>query len=131
MEIDHVTIRTRDITGTRDFFITVFGLVEGERPKAIQRIPGCWLFDGGRPIVHIIGSAGNGRDRAAETIDHVGFRRDDYAAFRAKLDGLRIPYSLMDLEDIQERRIFLQTPSDVLLEVVFAEPVPASVSGIA
>lgn len=124
MEIDHVTIRTRDIVGTRDFFVTVFDLVEGARPEAIQRIPGCWLFDGGRPIVHIIGSRGMGRDFAAETIDHVGFRRDDYADFRAKLDGLGIPYSLMDLRDIQERRIFIQTPADVLLEVVFAEPVP-------
>lgn len=128
MTLDHVTLRTRDIAGTRDFFVTVFDLVEGARPLDIQRIPGCWLFDDGHPIVHIIGSSGHGSGRPAEAIDHVGFRRDDYVSFRSRLDRLAIRYSLMDLADIGERRIFLQAPGGVLLEVVFAESVPGNVA---
>jgi catechol 2,3-dioxygenase-like lactoylglutathione lyase family enzyme len=124
MNLDHVTIRTRDLQATRSFFLRVFDLEEGERPRAIQRIPGHWLYSDGRPLVHIIGSQGYGIDRAAEAIDHVGLRMDGYAEFRRKLDQLGIRYSTMDLADIQERRLFFHAPGGQLLEAVFSEPVP-------
>ena len=125
MKLDHVTIRTRDLPATRDFFLKVFDLTEGERPLAIQRrIPGHWLYSEGHPLVHIIGSQGQGSDRAAEAIDHVGFRMEGYADFRNKLDRLGIRYTPMDLADIAERRLFFHTPGGPLLEAVFSESVP-------
>jgi glyoxylase I family protein len=123
MKLDHVTIRTRDLPATRSFLLSVFDLKEGERPLAIQRIPGHWLYSEGRPLVHIIGSQGYGIDRAAEAIDHVGLRMEGYAEFRKKLEQLGIRYSTMDLADIQERRLFFHTPGGPLLEAVFSEPV--------
>jgi catechol 2,3-dioxygenase-like lactoylglutathione lyase family enzyme len=124
MNLDHVTIRTRDLQAARSFFLTVFDLEEGERPLAIRRIPGHWLYSGGRPLIHIIRSQGYGIDRAAEAIDHVGLRMEGYAEFRNKLDQLGIRYSTMDLADIQERRLFFHAPGGPLLEAVFSEPVP-------
>jgi catechol 2,3-dioxygenase-like lactoylglutathione lyase family enzyme len=124
MNLDHVTIRTRDLQAARSFFLTVFDLEEGERPLAIRRIPGHWLYSEGRPLVHIIRSQGYGIDRAAEAIDHVGLRMEGYAEFRKKLDQLGIRYSTMDLADIQERRLFFHAPGGPLLEAVFSEPVP-------
>lgn len=124
MQLDHVTIRTKDLEATRTFFMTVFGLKDGERPLAIHRIPGHWLYSEGHPFVHIIGSQGYGVDHSAEAIDHVGLRMTGYSDFRKKLDGLGIRYSLMDLADIQERRLFLHAPGGPLIEVVFSEPVP-------
>lgn len=124
MHLDHVTIRTRDIQGTRTFFKEVLELEDGERPQAIRRIPGVWLYSEGKPLVHIIGSHGIGADRAAEAIDHVGFRMTGYRDFRAKLDRLGVRYSTMDLADIRERRLFLHAPGGPLLEAVFAESVP-------
>src|SRR5882672_11058031 len=115
MKLDHVTIRTRDLQATRSFFLKVFDLKEGERPLAIQRIPGHWLYSNGHPLVHIIGSQGYGIDRAAEAIDHVGLRMEGYADFRNKP---------MDLADIGERRLFCHAPGGPLLEAVFSEPVP-------
>ena len=123
MQLDHVTIRTRDIARTRAFFVGVFDLEPGPRPAAIERIPGCWLYSEGKPLVHIIGSGGNGLNPAAEAIDHVGLRMTDYAGFRARLDRMQILYSAMDLADIQERRLFLNAPGGPLLEAVFSEPV--------
>jgi glyoxylase I family protein len=125
MKLDHVTIRTRDLPATRDFFLKIFDLTEGERPLAIQRrIPGHWLYSEGHPLVHIIGSQGSGFDRSAEAIDHVGLRLEGYAEFRSKLDQLGIHYSTMDLADIGERRLFFRAPGGPLLEAVFSEPVP-------
>jgi glyoxylase I family protein len=124
MHLDHVTIRTRDLEATRRFFLTVFDLKEGERPRAIRRIPGHWLCAAGHPLVHIIGSQDSGLDHPAEAIDHVGFRLEGYAEFREKLDRLGIRYSLMDLAELQERRLFFCAPGGPLLEAVFSEPVP-------
>ena len=124
MKLDHVTIRTRDLQATRSFFLTVFGLEEGERPLAIRRIPGHWLYSEGRPLIHIIGSQGEGTGHPAEAIDHVGLRLEGYAAFRQKLDQLGIRYSTMDLADLQERRLFFRAPGGPLLEAVISEPVP-------
>jgi glyoxylase I family protein len=124
MKLDHVTIRTRDLPATRSFLLSVFDLKEGERPLAVRRIPGHWLYSEGHPLVHIIGAQGYGIDRAAEAIDHVGLRMEGYAEFRKKLEQLGIRYSTMDLADIQERRLFFHTPGGPLLEAVFSEPVP-------
>src|ERR1700736_5658679 len=97
MNLDHVTIRTRDLQATRTFFLKIFDLKEGERPLAIQRIPGHWLYSEGHPLVHIIGSQGYGIDRAAEAIDHVGLRMGGYAGFRHKLRQLGLRYTTMGL----------------------------------
>jgi catechol 2,3-dioxygenase-like lactoylglutathione lyase family enzyme len=124
MKLDHVTIRTRDLQAARSFFLRVFDLEEGERPLAIKRIPGHWLYSEGHPLVHIIGSQGSGVDRSADAIDHVGLRLERYAEFRSKLDQLGIHYSTMDLADLGERRLFFRAPGGPLLEAVFSEPVP-------
>lgn len=122
MHLDHITLRTRNLGATRDFFLQVFDLEERERPKAIQRIPGHWLYSEDKPIIHLIGSQGYGLDGSAEAFDHIGLRLESYGAFRAKLESLGISYSKMDLPELMERRLFFRTPSGPLLEAVFTEP---------
>lgn len=122
MHIDHVTIRTRDIATARDFFVDLFDLREGTRPRSIQRIPGYWLYADGQPIVHIIGTYAGSTEPQAEAIDHVGLRLEGYTAFRQKLEDRNIAYSCMDLPEIAERRLFFRTPGGPLLEAVFSEP---------
>ena len=117
MLLDHVTLRTSDLPATRQFFLTLFDLTEGARPAAIRRIPGHWLYSGSDPVVHLIGGYGAGP--GDDGWDHVGFRMTGYAAFRDKLDRLGIPYSPMELPDIDERRLFFRAPGGPLIEVVF------------
>lgn len=125
MHLDHITVRTRDLHGTRAFFLEVFDeLEERDRPKAIHRIPGHWLYAGDKPIIHLIGARGYGTDIAAEAYDHVGIHLDGYSDFRAKLEALGIRYSTMDLDELDERRLFFRTPSGPLIEAVFHEPLP-------
>ena len=38
---------------------------------------------------------------------------------RGRLDRLGIPYSTMELPDFGERRLFLRTPTGILIELVF------------
>ncbi len=126
MHLDHVTIRTQDITGTLAFFKSVFDLRVGPRPQILQRFPGHWLYAGNDPIVHIILSNGDDYALPAEAIDHVGFRLHGYDTFCAKLKCLGVSFSTMDIEEIQERRLFFRSPGGPLLEAVFSEPVPMS-----
>jgi glyoxylase I family protein len=123
MHIDHVTIRTRDITTTRDFFVDLFELKEGTRPQVIRRIPGVWLYANDQPIVHIIGAYGGNREPQTEAIDHVGLKLEGYDAFRKKLEDRSIAYSAMDIPELSERRLFFRAPGGVLLEAVFSEPI--------
>jgi glyoxylase I family protein len=124
MQLDHVTLRTSDLAATRHFFLDLFDLKEGSRPAAIRRIPGHWLYAGDAPIVHLI--AGQATTRVgSEAWDHVGFRLSGYAAFRDKLDKRDIPYSPMDLPEINERRLFFRAPGGPLIEAVFRDAVNA------
>ncbi|UWQ81493.1 glyoxalase (plasmid) [Leisingera sp. S132] len=123
MQLDHITIRTSNLPEARAFFLEVFpDLEERPRPKAIQAIPGHWLFAKDEPIVHLIGSHDGHLDRGGEAWDHIGFRLKGYEAFRARLDRLKIPFAPMELPELGERRLFFRTPGGPVIETVFREP---------
>lgn len=119
MQLDHVTLRTADLEGTRQFLQDLLGLTVGYRPDF--GFAGYWLYSRDGPIVHLIPGGGRAVGRDAETIDHIGFRLEGYEAFRQKLDRNEIPYSTMDLAELGERRLFVRTPGAILLELVFRE----------
>lgn len=117
--LDHATLRTHDLEGTRAFLETVLDLKPGYRPAFA--FPGYGLYAADEPIVHLIPGEGGSVDRSGETIDHVGFRLTNYDGMRARLDTLAVPYSRMELPEIGERRLFVRTPTGILLELVFRE----------
>lgn len=124
MQFDHLTLRTRDLSSAKVFFEQVFDLTEGSRPSVIRNIPGHWLYADDKPVVHLVGSSRGAHVRSDEAIDHVGIRPNgSYKDFKARLETLAITYSLMDVFELQERRIFFRTPGGPLLEAVFNEPV--------
>jgi catechol 2,3-dioxygenase-like lactoylglutathione lyase family enzyme len=124
--LDHVTLRTNDLEGTRAFLEAVLDLRPGYRPAF--SFLGYWLYVDGEPVVHLIPGQGGPADRTGETIDHVGFRLADHDGMRRRLDGLGIPYSRMELPELGERRLFIRTPTGILLELVFRDTKTASPS---
>jgi catechol 2,3-dioxygenase-like lactoylglutathione lyase family enzyme len=124
--LDHVTLRTNDLEGTRAFLESVLDLRPGYRPAF--SFPGYWLYADGEPVAHLIPGHGGAVDRTGEIIDHVGFRLADHDGMRRKLDGLGIPYSRMELPELGERRLFIRTPAKILLELVFRDTRTASPS---
>lgn len=123
MHIDHTTLRTAQLEENKDFLIRVFDLVEGPRPAAIAaRLRGHWLYHKDAPLLHLIESQDYPdlpKGYMVEAIDHTAFFMEDFDAFKNKLESLNIPYNLMELQDIGERRIFIRTPTGILLETVF------------
>jgi catechol 2,3-dioxygenase-like lactoylglutathione lyase family enzyme len=119
MMLDHVTLRTADLEGTRAFLEATLDLRVGYRPAF--SFPGYWLYAGDEPIVHLLPGRAGSVDRQGESIDHVGFRLDDYDGKRRRLDELGIDYSTMELAELGERRLFIRTPNGILLELVFRQ----------
>lgn len=117
--LDHVTLRTSDLEGTRVFLETLLGVTPGYRPDF--SFPGYWLYEDGQPLIHLIPGTGGPVDRRGETIDHVGFLLRDHDRYLGKLDEMGIPYSRMELPELGERRLFVRTPAGTLLELVFRD----------
>jgi catechol 2,3-dioxygenase-like lactoylglutathione lyase family enzyme len=117
IKLDHATLRTSDLEGTRNFLEAVLDLTLGYRPAF--PFPGYWLCADGEPIVHVIPGRGGRVDRSGETIDHVDFRLGGYDRYRDKLTTLGIRYSPMDLTELDERRIFTARRQEFCLNWCF------------
>jgi len=123
MHIDHATIRTNHLKKTRDFMVKVFGLVEGKRPATIAAlVDGYWLYWKDSPLIHIIKSPEGTAEvpnNATEAIDHFALIMENYDAFKQKLIVMEIPFKLMDVPEMNIKRIFLRTPQNILIETIF------------
>ena len=51
--LQHYTIEPQDLERTKDFYVDVLGLENGERPPL--GFPGYWLYSGGQATVHLMG----------------------------------------------------------------------------
>jgi catechol 2,3-dioxygenase-like lactoylglutathione lyase family enzyme len=126
--LEHVTIRCAQLQRTRDFYVELMGLTEGERPNFPFR--GHWLYLGAIPVVHLVeasDSAGAwGRDivipKAEDgtgSFDHVAFRGDDFAAMRARLQKAGVSFKERVVPGGALSQLFVPDPEGVLVEINF------------
>jgi len=78
-QLNHVTVRTDDLEGTRDFYHDMLGLKAGPRPLGF---PGYWLYAGENPLVHLVPKShgiGGGASQNTGNFDHVAFSAADFS----------------------------------------------------
>src|SRR5215470_6912175 len=68
--MNHFTILTDNVEGTVRFYHDLLGLTAGPRPAF--DFPGAWLYQGGQPILHIVGGRTKEELRPG-VIDHMAF----------------------------------------------------------
>ena len=51
--LDHCSIRTVKLDETRNFFVEILGMDDGDRPDF--PFPGAWLYVDGTAVVHLVG----------------------------------------------------------------------------
>src|SRR5258705_3595775 len=95
IKLDHATLRTSDLEGTRNFLEAVLDLTLGYRPAF--PFPGYWLYADGEPIVHIIPGRGGRVDRSGETSDHLRLWHSGFERYSHKATSPRTPSYLTDL----------------------------------
>jgi catechol 2,3-dioxygenase-like lactoylglutathione lyase family enzyme len=126
--LEHVTIRCANLTRTRDFYVELMGLAEGERPAFPFR--GYWLYLGAIPVVHLVEASDSdgawGRDivipKAEDgtgSFDHVAFRGDDFLAMRARLQNAGVIFKERVVPGGRLSQLFVPDPEGVLVEINF------------
>ncbi len=119
-QLNHVTVRTDDLEGTRDFYSEVLGLKEGVRPPL--SFPGYWLYCGEQAVVHLVprsGAIGAGKGADTGNFDHVAFVAADFEGMRARFKKLGVAFSEREVPGIRLRQLFLQDPNKVMIEINF------------
>ena len=126
--LEHVTIRCASLARTRDFYVDLMGLAEGERPDFPFR--GYWLYLGGVPVIHLVEASDTagawGQEKAlpkAEdgtgSFDHVAFRGDDFQAMRARLQDAGVTFKERVVPGGRLSQLFVPDPEGVLIEINF------------
>lgn len=123
-QLEHYTIRCRDLERTRAFYSEMLGLSVGPRPNF--GFPGYWLYCGEVPVVHLVtgaGAVGKASDDAEGTghLDHIAFRATDVAAMIAKLKANDLPFRENKVPDFRVHQVFVHDPDGILVELNFRD----------
>ena len=93
--MDHFTIVTKDAQATAKFYGEMLGFESGPRPNFM--FPGVWLYNAGKPILHVIQKPeipeGSG------VLDHMAFWGTDLPGYIAKLKARDLKYDLRRLPE--------------------------------
>ena len=113
---DHFTIRTDDLSATRDFYVDVLGFVDGYRPPF--DFPGNWLYLEDRPVIHVVHiDSADVDDPGSGAVDHVAFRGADADALAAHLDDRAIKYRQAEVPSLELKQFFIQDPNGITVEI--------------
>ena len=115
MQLNHVLVRTTDLTAMTSFWQQVIGLEPGFRPSF--DFSGAWLYSGGQPLIHL--SESPSVPAGAGALAHVALDGGDFDAFMQRLEGTGSPYELAVVPDSGERQVFVQGPDDLVVEMQF------------
>lgn len=95
----------------RDFYCTVVGLSEGERPAF--RTFGYWLYAGGTDVLHLSECSADEmrQTHVATTFDHAAFTCDDADAMETHLKAHGIEYTIHFVAQTEIKQIFFRDPA--------------------
>jgi catechol 2,3-dioxygenase-like lactoylglutathione lyase family enzyme len=137
--LNHYTIRPTDLEATRNFYVDVLGLEVGARPPF--PFPGYWLYCGGIPTVHLIGTMPEGqkavreylgdrnagKDKGTGNLDHIAFIASKLPDMKQRLAKQKIAYEERVVPMLGQIQLFLEDPNGIMVELNF----PASESASA
>jgi catechol 2,3-dioxygenase-like lactoylglutathione lyase family enzyme len=114
--MNHFTVLTRDLDATRDFYVGLLGLTQGERPDL--GFPGVWLYAGGQAVLHVIAGRALPPDPRG-VLDHMAFSAKDLPATVGKLKSRGIAYDLRRQPESGTWQLFCFDPSGARVELDF------------
>ncbi len=119
--LDHVNIRTSNLSGMIRFYEEVVGLRDGERPPF--SFGGAWLYCGDKAALHLVEV--EQEDRGADgQIDHFAFMASGLGDFVAKLERDGVEHSIRTIPELGNTQVNVRDPDGNRIEIQF----PASES---
>lgn len=128
--LDHCAIRTTKLKETREFFVEVLGLEDGERPDF--PFPGAWLYTDTAAVIHLIGVdpddpsglqqyvGGEIRTealRGSGAFDHIAFRTNDSSILIERLKKKGYAYRGRQVPNMDLFQIFVEDPNGITIEL--------------
>src|SRR5690606_33661301 len=111
------TIVTDRLDTTRSFYTEVLGMEEGARPPF--PVPGCWLYIGPQPVLHVIGVEHMPTPRRG-VLDHMAFRAEGLSAALDRLDAVGVPYRIVRAPgEVRTWQVFFLDPNGAEVELDF------------
>ena len=125
--LQHYTIEPQDLERTKDFYVDVLGLENGDRPPL--GFPGYWLYSGGVPTVHLLGDRKpregivvRGTEKKFDDtgrFDHIAFSASDLAGVRKRIEGKKVKFREQVIPRTGGTQIFLYDPDGIGVELNF------------
>jgi catechol 2,3-dioxygenase-like lactoylglutathione lyase family enzyme len=117
----HINIRCapQDLPAIEKFYGEVLGLKSGFRPGF--SFPGCWLYDGDDPIVHVGARFPQGsfvKEKHSGSVDHIAWKASGAADFRRHLKRLGIAFQEQNVANAGYQ-VFIHDPVGTKLEFNF------------
>jgi catechol 2,3-dioxygenase-like lactoylglutathione lyase family enzyme len=128
--LDHCSIRTVKLEETRDFYVDVLGMADGDWPNF--DFPGNWLYLDGKAVVHLVGVdpddpsgleayLGGSIDAAdlhgSGAFDHLAFRGSDAGAMIERLKKQGVPFCERQVPNMELFQIFVTDPNGITVEL--------------
>ena len=128
--LDHCAIRTTKLKETRDFFVDILGLEDGERPDF--PFPGAWLYTDSTAVIHLIGVDPDdpsglqryvGGEISTEALqgsgafDHIAFRANDPSVLTERLKQADYEYRERQVPNMNLFQIFVEDPNGITIEL--------------
>ena len=128
--LDHCAIRTTKLQETRDFFVDILGLEDGERPDF--PFPGAWLYTDSTAVIHLIGVDPDdqsvlqryvGGEISTESLqgsgafDHIAFRANDPSVLTERLKQTDYEYRERQVPNMNLFQIFVEDPNGITIEL--------------
>ena len=115
--LDHVNIRTAQLSVMTHFYEEVVGLPEGPRPPF--SFGGTWLYLGNRAVVHLVETDAP-PEGADPRLEHFAFRASDQAEFIKRLKAHEVAYRLSTAPESGIRQVHFLDPDGNHIEMGFA-----------
>ena len=130
--LDHCSIRTVRLEESRQFYVDVLGMTEGERPDF--PFPGHWLYVDGLTVVHLVGVdpddpsglidyLGGDLDpdslEGSGSLDHIAFRATDSRSQIKRFEEHGVSYRERQVPNMDLYQLFVEDPNGVTLELNF------------
>ena len=115
--MNHFTVLAEDPQATLDFYCSLLGLTEGQRPDL--GFPGAWLYAGGQQaVLHIVFGRPLPSQRAG-VIDHMAFSATGLKAVKARFEARGVKFDLRHQAGAGTWQLFCFDPNGARVELDF------------